>query len=132
MVDICWNDRTSGGDFAADKFGSDLLRDALREVELTATLPELDGRRLHGTIDLLVVRPNRVLAIDYKSNAVVPEDVATVPDGLLRQMGAYAAMLALIYPDRAIETAILWTKTGALMPLPPDIVRQALQSTTTT
>jgi ATP-dependent helicase/nuclease subunit A len=45
-------------------------------------------------------------------------------------MGAYAHMLAQIYPDRQIETAILWTGGPALMRLDPDIVRQALGRTT--
>ncbi|MCB2105133.1 MAG: hypothetical protein KDD81_08895, partial [Rhodobacteraceae bacterium] len=50
-----------------------ILPRALREVELTAALPELDGRRVHGTVDLLLIEPARVLAIDYKSNAIVPD-----------------------------------------------------------
>lgn len=108
-----------------------ILTRALREVELTAAPPELGGRRLHGTIDLLLVEADRVLAIDYKSNAIIPEGVGAVPDGILRQMGAYAAMLGCIYPDRRIETAILWTASGEIMPLPGDIVRAALQTTTT-
>ncbi len=107
--------------FAADTFA---------EVELTASLPELGGRVLHGAIDRLLVEKDRVLAVDYKSNAVIPGTAEFVPDGILRQMGAYAAMLAQIYPGRRIETAILWTRTGQLMTLPPDIVRGALASTT--
>ena len=35
-----------------------------------------------------------------------------------------------IYPDRRIETAILWTKAPRLMPLDPEIVRAALARTT--
>jgi ATP-dependent helicase/nuclease subunit A len=101
----------------------------LAEVELTATLPTLGGRRVQGTIDRLVIDRERILAIDFKSNVVVPADAGTVPDGLLRQMGAYAEMLAQIYPDRRIETAILWTKAARLMPLPHDIVRAALATT---
>ena len=108
-----------------------ILPRALREVELTAALPELDGRRVHGTVDLLLIEPARVLAIDYKSNAIVPDHPGAIPDGILRQMGAYAAMLGQIYPGRAIETAILWTRTGELMAIDPDIVRAALRSTTT-
>ena len=57
------------------------------------------------------------------------QGLAAVPDGILRQMGAYAALLAQVYPGRRVETAILWTRTGALMWLSPDIVRAALQST---
>src|SRR5690606_23440564 len=95
---------------------------ALTEVEITAPVPALGGRVLHGTIDRLVVSDGRALAVDYKSNAVVPERPEDVPDGLLRQMGAYAAMLEQVYPGRRIEIAILWTQTGRLMPLPPEIV----------
>jgi ATP-dependent helicase/nuclease subunit A len=56
--------------------------------------------------------------------------VQDVPSGLLRQMGAYAAALAQIYPDRQVEVAILWTRTGQLMLLPCDIVGSALQEAT--
>lgn len=104
--------------------------ETLAEVELTARVPALGGRLLHGTIDLLSVTEARVLAIDYKSNAGIPATPQGVPDGILRQMGAYAAMLEQIYPGRPVETAILWTRSGRLMPLPPEIVRAALAATT--
>ncbi len=107
-----------------------LAEGTLAEVELTARVPALGGRRLLGTIDRLLIAPDHVVAIDYKSNAIVPDCPENVPEGILRQMGAYAAMLGEIYPDRRIETAILWTRTGRLMPLDPDIVRQALVRTT--
>ncbi|MCB2127130.1 MAG: double-strand break repair helicase AddA, partial [Rhodobacteraceae bacterium] len=107
-----------------------LGRGALTEVEVTARVPALGGRVVHGTIDRLIVSDSSVLAVDYKSNVVVPGRPEDVPDGILRQMGAYAAMLGQIYPDRRIETAILWTRTGTLMPLPPEIVRAALLATT--
>ncbi|MCX8509464.1 MAG: double-strand break repair helicase AddA, partial [Rhodobacteraceae bacterium] len=68
--------------------------DTLAEVELTACLPELGGRRMQGTIDRLILTPDRVLAVDFKSNTTLPPSAAEVPEGILRQMGAYAAMLA--------------------------------------
>ena len=73
------------------------------------------GRRLYGAIDRLIVEPDRVLAIDYKSNSIVPKTAAEIPEGLRRQMQAYAVALAQIYPDRKIECAILWIKTARLM-----------------
>ncbi|MDP3960812.1 MAG: double-strand break repair helicase AddA [Pseudorhodobacter sp.] len=88
--------------------------DALTEVSVTA---ELDGLRLLGTIDRLIVWPDRVLAIDYKSNALAPAARAEVPEGLRRQMRAYAVALAQIYPDRQVDCAILWTRAARLMPL---------------
>lgn len=105
--------------------------DALVEVEISAELPELGGRRIVGAIDRLIVGPDRVLAIDFKSNATVPARPEDTPSGILRQMGAYAAALARIYADRPVETAILWTRTATLMPLPHDIVRQALREAST-
>ncbi|MEI4471930.1 double-strand break repair helicase AddA [Frigidibacter sp. MR17.24] len=104
---------------------------ALAEVEFTARLPELGGALVHGAIDRLLVLPGRVVALDYKSNAEVPARPGDTPEGILRQMGAYAAALAQIWPDRAVETAILWTATGILMPLAPEIVRDALRRTPT-
>ncbi|WP_417474514.1 double-strand break repair helicase AddA [Leisingera sp.] len=98
--------------------------EALAEVPLSA---DLDGVRIHGVIDRLIVSPDRVLAVDFKSNATVPTSSQQCPEGVLRQMGAYAHALAQIYPERAIETAILWTRTAQLMPLPHELVIAALR-----
>ncbi|MDQ7070103.1 MAG: double-strand break repair helicase AddA [Rhodobacterales bacterium] len=103
--------------------------DALAEVSVTANIVELSGRRIHGAIDRLLITDNSILIVDFKSNAVVPKSAQDCPDGLLRQMGAYAAALANIYPDHKIETALLWTRTATLMPLPHDLVYQALCDT---
>ncbi|MDT8326249.1 MAG: double-strand break repair helicase AddA [Roseovarius sp.] len=100
----------------------------LAEVSITATLDALNGRRMHGTIDRLIIEPDRILAVDFKTNVMVPDGPEDCPDGLLRQMGAYAHALAAIYPNHRIETAILWTRTATLMPLPHDLVTDALSS----
>ncbi len=99
----------------------------LAEVAVTATVA---GRRMYGSIDRLVVRAGHVLAVDFKSNQLVPPTAAEVPEGILRQMGAYADALAQIYPGHRIETAVLWTRTAILMALDPDIVRDALARAT--
>ncbi|MGL6211076.1 MAG: 3'-5' exonuclease, partial [Paracoccaceae bacterium] len=101
--------------------------EALTEVAVTC---DLQGQRLYGVIDRLLVSPTRVLAIDYKSNRLIPARASEVPEGLLRQMGAYAHALREIYPDRQIDTALLWTKGPHLMPLDPNIVSLALQRAT--
>ena len=102
---------------------------ALTEVELTADLATLQGRRIHGIVDRLIVTSDTVLAIDFKTNAIVPDSPKTCPEGLLRQMGAYAHALQGIYPDHKIETALLWTKTAVFMRLPHDLVTDALTNT---
>ncbi|MDV7141295.1 double-strand break repair helicase AddA [Tropicimonas sp. TH_r6] len=102
--------------------------DSLSEVDITATLSELAGKRIHGAIDRLVLHPDSVLAVDFKTNATVPHSAAETPEGLLRQMGAYAAALQQIFPGKRIETAILWTRTAQLMPLPAPLVHSAVSN----
>ncbi len=104
--------------------------DALTEVDITAALPDLSGQRMRGTIDRLIIDGTAVLAIDYKSNRTVPATAEKVPDGLLRQMGAYQAALAQVFPDYTIATAILWTETATLMPLPSELTARALAQVT--
>lgn len=95
----------------------------LAEVPVTATV---GGRRLFGVVDRLVVGPDRVLVVDYKSNRLVPDRPEDCPEGLLRQMGAYRAMLTPVFPGRRIDVAILWTRPAVLMTLPHDLVQAAL------
>ncbi len=97
--------------------------EAMAEVPFVA---ELGTERMHGTVDRLIVGPDDIHIIDFKSNRVVPHGPRDVPDGLLRQMGAYALAMAQIYPDRTIHCSILWTHTATLMSLPHDIVTNAL------
>ncbi len=98
--------------------------DTLTEVDVTGDLPGIG--RLHGAIDRLIVTDDAVTAIDYKSNRLVPDAAPGVPEAILRQMGAYAALLSAIWPGRRIETAVLWTATAQLMPLPADLTTAAL------
>ncbi len=101
----------------------------LAEVPITAEIPEIG--RIHGIIDRLLVRDKKVIAVDFKSNRTVPGYVTETPEGLLRQMGAYAAALAQIFPDHEVETGLIWTATNHYMPLPHDLVTQALGRTST-
>lgn len=97
--------------------------DTLAEVPITAAI---GTRRLHGIIDRLIVADTRVTAIDFKSNQTVPKTAEDCPDGILRQLGAYALMLQQIYPDHEIETAVLWTATRDLMVFSHEDVISAL------
>ena len=98
-------------------------RGTLAEVEIAG---QLGARPLFGVIDRLVVQDGHVLAVDYKSNRVVPRDVADVPEGLLRQMGAYLQALEQVFPGHTVEMALLWTATAELMRLPDAPLRAAV------
>ena len=100
----------------------------LSEVPLSAPSAVLN-KRVHGIADRLVVSDSEVLIVDYKTNQTVPSNMSDVPLGLLRQMGAYAEAAAQIWPNKQIKTAILWTKTAALMPLDHDLVISTLRDT---
>lgn len=93
--------------------------ETLAEIEVSAPVEFAGASRIHGVIDRLVIEPDRVLVVDFKTNRDVPDKAEDVPEGILRQMGAYETALALVYPDRRIETAILWTRPANLMPLHP-------------
>ncbi len=107
-------------DEARRVLGAPGLRDLLRRpalIEVAITAPHPSGARVLGAIDRLIVDDDRVLVIDYKSNRIVPDRAEDVPEGLVRQLGAYAAGLERIYPGRRIELALLWTTTATLMPV---------------
>ena len=99
---------------------------ALAEVAVTATIDLFPDTPLHGVIDRLIVTDEKVTAVDFKTNRTVPDTEDRTPEGLLRQMGAYHAMLRRIYPVKQIETGILWTRTATYMPLSEERVTQAL------
>ena len=97
--------------------------DSLAEVEITA---ELLGQPMLGVIDRLVVTPEHVLAVDYKSNRTKPAQPDDVPEGLLRQMGAYQTALQQVFPGRTVRVALLWTASAELMHLPAALIEAAL------
>ncbi len=91
--------------------------DALAEVPLAATVGE---QVIAGTADRLLVTETRVLVADFKTARRPPANLSQVPESTLRQMGSYAAALAVIYPDRTIEAAVLYTQTPQLIAIPGD------------
>jgi ATP-dependent helicase/nuclease subunit A len=92
---------------------------ALAEVPLAAVV---EGQVIAGTADRLLVRPDRVLVADFKTARRPPSSLAGVPLSTLRQMAAYAAALAAIYPGRRIEAAVLYTQTPLLIALPAELL----------
>lgn len=93
------------------------------EAPLAATLA--DGTVVSGTVDRLLVTPGRVLVVDFKTGRSVPESVAEIPPYHLRQMAAYAAALGVIFPDHAVEAALVYTAGPVLWPLPAALLAAA-------
>jgi ATP-dependent helicase/nuclease subunit A len=94
---------------------------ALAEVPITAVV---GGQVVAGTIDRLLIAPDRIRLIDFKTTRRPPRDIEEVPGGTLRQMAAYAAALEVTYPGRKIEAAILYTQAPRLIDLPADWIER--------
>ena len=97
----------------ADLFGPD----SLPEVPLAATLGE---HVIAGTIDRLLIRPDLIRIVDFKTARRPPDGLEQVPVSILRQMAAYVAALEVIHPGRRIEAALLYTQAPRLIPLPAE------------
>jgi ATP-dependent helicase/nuclease subunit A len=91
--------------------------EALAEAPIAAVTP--DGSVVAGTVDRLLVGPDRVQLVDFKTGRSVPTSAADIPAPHLRQMAAYVAALEVIFPGRAIEAALLYTSGPVLHLLPP-------------
>ncbi|KAB7742696.1 double-strand break repair helicase AddA [Parvibaculum sedimenti] len=91
---------------------------------------EFAGRTtlISGQIDRLCVSEDRVTVIDYKTNRPSAHEVADVSPAYVAQMAAYRAVLAQVYPGREIVCALLWTDGPRLMPLPGDLLDEALNA----
>jgi len=89
-----------------------------------ASLPP--GLKISGRIDRLVVLPNRVLVADFKTNRPSPLRVEDTDPAYLRQMAIYAAVLAEIFPTRAVQAALVWTDGPKLMAVPENLLTQSL------
>jgi ATP-dependent helicase/nuclease subunit A len=74
-------------------------------------------RVVSGQVDRLVVTDDAVLIVDYKTDRPPPADASGVPPGYLRQMAAYRAGLACVYPGRTVRCALLWTDGPRMMGL---------------
>mgnify|MGYP006155594513 CR=1 FL=1 len=96
------------------------------EVALTGALPGPSSVAINGRIDRLVVTPDRVLVIDYKTNRPAPDAIAAVDPAYVLPAAVYVAVLKRLYPDRPVEAALVWTDGPKLMPIPETLLAAAL------
>ncbi len=100
----------------AELFGPDTLA----EAPIAATLA--DGIVVSGTVDRLLIEPTRVRVVDFKTGRRAPRTLSELPDYHVRQIAAYAAALAVIFPDRTIEAALLYTAGPTMLDLPAELI----------
>ena len=83
-----------------------------------------------GQVDRLVVTPDAVLIADYKTNRPAPSRIDDVPPAYVTQLALYRAVLARLYPDKAIRTVLIWTDVPDLMEISAASLDQALSLVT--
>jgi ATP-dependent helicase/nuclease subunit A len=97
------------------------------EASVAGTAPGLpDGYRLSGRVDRMVVSPERVLVVDFKTNRPAPDRIEDADIDYITQIALYAAVLRAIFPGRAVEGALVWTDGPKLMAVPEEMMAEAL------
>lgn len=93
------------------------------EVAITGRIGEA---QVSGRMDRLVVTPDRVLVVDYKTNRPAPERAEDADPAYVRQLAVYVSILRQLYPDRPVEAALVWTDGPRLTPVPAALMEAAL------
>lgn len=129
-----WLERSAGVEDAAERdamidhalaifddprFSALFRPEALAEAPIAAVV---GTEVIAGTVDRLLVEPERILLVDFKTGRQAPQDAGTVPEAHLRQMAAYVAVLEVIFPGRAVEAALLYTAGPSLVSLDPALL----------
>ena len=76
---------------------------------------EINEKIISGQIDRLIITDKKIIVVDYKTNRNTPQTVDKVPQIYLSQLSDYKALLQKIYPQKEIETYILWTNNAFMM-----------------
>nr|WP_245406685.1 hypothetical protein [Orientia tsutsugamushi] len=66
-------------------------------------------------IDLLAIKNNHVVIVDYKTDFLVPETQLEVQSSYLKQLKSYHDIIKLIYPMHTVNTKILWLENVCFM-----------------
>jgi ATP-dependent helicase/nuclease subunit A len=92
---------------------------SLSEVPIVARLGEGD---ISGQIDRLAVLDDALIVLDYKTNRPPPSVPDEVAPGYIAQLAAYRSALRLMFPERALRAAIIWTDGPKLMEIPSTLL----------
>lgn len=114
--------------FAHSRFAPLFAPGSRAEVPIIGRLPRSGAPdvQVSGQIDRLAVTAQAVLIGDYKTNRDPPQSIDAAPPAYVEQLALYRALLARIYPDRAVRAVLVWTEIPDLMELPAAMLDCAL------
>ena len=113
-----------------DSFAPLFAAGSRAEVSIVGRIPRR-GRPpalVSGQIDRLVVTPDEILIVDYKTNLAPPASAGDAPASYVRQLALYRDVLARLYPGKPVRCALLWTETATIMEIPASALDAGLQS----
>ena len=112
----------------ADPALSDLFGPQTRAEVPVMGLVALGGteRALSGVIDRIAVTDEAVTLADYKTNRVVPEGPDALPEVHVRQMALYRALVAPLWPGRAIRCVLVYTGGPVAIGVPDSAMDAAM------
>ena len=108
------------------------LAESRAEVPIVGRLARQDGTPLliSGQVDRLAVTPDAVIIADYKTNRPAPRSLVDVPDSYVTQLALYRAVLATLYPARALRALLVWTDVPDFMEIPASLLDASLARVT--
>ena len=61
------------------------------------------------------MQKDKITIVDFKTNRPAGKTLAETPEVYKKQLKTYEALIRKIYPDRNVESYILWTNEARLM-----------------
>jgi ATP-dependent helicase/nuclease subunit A len=89
------------------------------EVPIVGRLAQAgaDPVEIAGQVDRLIVTDNAVLIADYKTDRVIPRELAEVQP-YVTQLALYRGVLARLFREKAVRAALIFTGGPALVEVP--------------
>lgn len=98
---------------------------ARAEAAIAGSVTTPNGRpiAISGSVDRLLIEPDAVMIVDYKTAVRPPR---AVPQTYVLQLALYRAVLGRLWPDRPVRAAILWTAAARFDEVAPATMDAAL------
>ena len=99
------------------------------EVPIVGRIASPGGEpvEIAGQVDRLIVTGDAVLIADYKTDRVVPRELGEVAP-YVTQLALYRAVLARLYPEKAVRAALIFTSGPILVEVPAAAMDAALDA----
>ncbi|MFL6711692.1 MAG: PD-(D/E)XK nuclease family protein, partial [Sulfurifustis sp.] len=116
-LEACWNEACAVIDTPAlaHFFDGHRYDEARNEV---AVLYHANGNSVMGIIDRLLIAPDRLVLVDYKTDRTESGDFSALVSRYTPQLRLYAEGVRRLWPGRSIEAVLLFTQARMSVSVP--------------